>query len=216
MKTLARVACTLTLVASSLAAQQRPRGTVFADGAIVRFGEVSGTPAGSFSGPTFGVEGGVSLGSLRLGAGYLEGRVQPSTGSSDSVAKDLVEARAFVGAQPWPWLRLTVGPHVRAFVWTNGVTERWVLWPLRARAQTALASTPLETYVELWRALSAKVNLPEAVDHVQGGEAGVVLRPRGSALWMRLGYRVDGAQLGGGSRSESVEAVSFAVGIGPR
>ena len=91
MKTLARVACTLTLVASSLAAQQRPRGTVFADGAIVRFGEVSGTPAGSFSGPTFGVEGGVSLGSLRLGAGYLEGRVQPSTGSSDSVAKDLVE-----------------------------------------------------------------------------------------------------------------------------
>src|SRR6266516_4887354 len=83
-----RVACTLTLVASSLAAQQRPRGTVFADGAIVRFGEVSGTPAGSFSGPTFGVEGGVSLGSLRLGAGYLEGRVQPSTGSSDSVAKD--------------------------------------------------------------------------------------------------------------------------------
>src|SRR5437773_12504240 len=76
MKTLARVACTLTLVASSLAAQQRPRGTVFADGAIVRFGEVSGTPAGSFSGPTFGVEGGVSLGSLRLGAGYLEGRVQ--------------------------------------------------------------------------------------------------------------------------------------------
>src|SRR5439155_643581 len=80
----------------------------------------------------------------------------------------------------------------------------------------APASTPLETYVELWRALSAKVNLPEAVDHVQGGEAGVVLRPRGSALWMRLGYRVDGAQLGGGSRSESVEAVSFAVGIGPR
>jgi len=215
MKTLARVACALTLVASPLAAQQRPRGTVFADGAIVRFGEVLGTPAGSFSGPTFGVEGGVSLRSLRLGAGYLEGRVQPSSGSSDSVARDLVEARAFLGVQLLPWLRLSVGPHVRAFV-MDAVTERWVLWPLRARAQTALASTPLETYVELWRALSAKVNLPEAVDHVQGGEAGVVLRPRGSALWMRLGYRVDGAQLGGGSRSESVEAVSFAVGIGSR
>jgi len=214
MKTLARLAWALTLVALPLAAQQRPRGTVFADGAIVRFGEVGG-PAGSFSGPTFGVDAGVSLGSLMLGAGYLEGRVQPSSGSSDSVARDLVEARAFLGVQPWPWLRLSVGPHVRAFV-IGAVTERWVLWPVRARAHSALASTPLETYVELWRALSAKVNLPEAVDHVQGGEAGVVLRPRGSALWMRLGYRVDGAQLGGGSRSESVEAVSFAVGIGPR
>src|SRR5207249_2613981 len=77
-------------------------------------------------------------------------------GSSDSVARDLVEARAFLGVQPWPWLRLSVGPHVRAFV-IGAVTERWVLWPVRARAQSALASTPLETYVELWRALSAKV-----------------------------------------------------------
>src|SRR5213080_4291622 len=47
MKTLARLAWALTLVALPLAAQQRPRGTVFADGAIVRFGEVGG-PAGSF------------------------------------------------------------------------------------------------------------------------------------------------------------------------
>src|SRR2546429_6098100 len=51
---------------------------------------------------------------------------------------------------------------------------------------------------------------------MQGGEAGVVLRPRGSAVWFRLGYRVDGAQLASGGRSESVEAVSFALGIGGR
>ena len=55
---------------------------------------------------------------------------------------------------------------------------------------------------------------PEPVDHVQGGEAGVVLRPPRAAVWLRLGYRVDGARLGSGLRSETVEAVSLALGIG--
>jgi hypothetical protein len=216
MKTLVVAVVGLTTLASGLAAQQRLHGTAFADGAIVRWGtKLGGSDAGSFGGPTFGLQAGVSLDKFTLSAQYIEGRLHPRTGSPDTVARDLVEARVLLGAQPVPWLALGVGPGVRAFV-TRTETVRWVLWQVRARAQGALPSTPLETYVELWYALSAKVNLPEPVDHVQGGEAGVLLRPPGSAVWFRLGYRVDGARLGGGGRSESLEAVSFALGIGGR
>ena len=84
-------------------------------------------------------------------------------------------------------------------------------WRERRRAYQLIWATGM-----LWYALSATVNLPAPVDHVQGGEAGVVLRPRRSAVWLRLGYRVDGAQLASGGQTESVEAVSFAVGIGGR
>ncbi|OLC34364.1 MAG: hypothetical protein AUH81_12445 [Candidatus Rokubacteria bacterium 13_1_40CM_4_69_5] len=214
MKTLVVAAAGLSLLGPALGAQQRVRVTAWGDGAIVRLGTQILGARESQSGPIFGGEAGLGLGPVTLGAGYLEGRLQPGS-SGTPKGRDLVEARIFVSARPVPWLTLSAGPRVRAFV-TDSATERWVLWQVRARAQNALASTPLQTYIELWRALSARVNLPEPVDHVQGGEAGVVLRPRGSAVWLRLGYRVDGAQLGGGSRSESVEAVSFAVGIGPR
>jgi len=216
MKTLVLAVAGLTGLASGLAAQQRPRGTAFADGAIVRYGtKLGGAVAGSFGGPTFGVQAGVSLAKFTLSAQYLEGRLEPRSGSPDTVGRDLVEARLLLGVQPVPWLSLGVGPHVRAFVFDT-TTVRWVMWQARARAQGALPSTPLETYVELWYALSAKVNLPAPVDHVQGGEAGVLLRPRRSAVWFRLGYRVDGARLASGAQTESVEAVSFALGIGGR
>jgi len=212
MKTLVLAAAGLTLLGSAVGAQQRLRATGWGDGAIAQLGTQILGARESQSGPVFGGEGRLGLGSVTLGVGYLEGRLQPGT-SGTPQGRDLVEARIFVSARPLSWLTLSAGPRVRAFV-TDAATERWVLWEARARARNALASTPLQTYIELWRALSARVNLPEPVDHVQGGEAGVVLRPPGAALWFRLGYRVDGARLGGGLRSETVEAVSLAVGIG--
>src|SRR5207248_10942142 len=175
-----------------------------------------GTEERSFGGPTFGVQAGLSLAKFTLSAQYLEGRLSTRSGGlPDTLSRDLVEARLLLGVRPVPWLSLGVGPHIRAFVFDT-TTVRWVMWQARARAQGALPSTRLETYVELWYALSATVNLPAPVDHVQGGEAGVVLRPRRSKVWFQLGYRVDGSQLGSGSSSESVEAVSFALGIGGR
>jgi len=216
MRTVVFAVAGLTVLASGLTAQQRPRGTAFADGAIVRYEtKFGGTEEGSFGGPTFGLQAGLSLAKFTLSAQYLEGRLNPRAGSPDTISRDLVEARLLLGVRPVPWLSLGVGPHIRAFVFDT-TTVRWVMWQARARAQGALPSTSLETYVELWYALSATVNLPAPVDHVQGGEAGVVLRPRRSKVWFQLGYRVDGSQLGSGSSSESVEAVSFALGIGGR
>jgi hypothetical protein len=212
MKTLVVAAAGVTLLGSGLGAQQRLRATAWGDGAFVQLGtEILGARE-SQSGPIFGGEAGLGLGPVTLDAGYVEGRLQPGS-SGTPKGRDLVEARIFVSARPVPWLTLSAGPRVRAFV-TDSATERWVLWQVRARAQNALGSTPLQTYIELWRALSARVNLPEPVDHVQGGEAGVVLRPPRTAVWFRLGYRVDGARLGSGIRSETVEAISLAVGVG--
>src|SRR5205807_6720040 len=146
-------------------------GTAFADGSIVRWGtKLGGADAGSFGGPAFGLHASGSLAKFTLSAEYVEGRLQLKTGSPpDSAAHDLVEARMVLGVQPVPWLALGVGPTIRAFV-TDSETVRWVLWQVRARAQGPLPSTPLETYVELWYALSAKVNLPAPVDHVQGAK----------------------------------------------
>src|SRR5207247_11481382 len=114
MKTLVLAVAGLTVLASGLAAQRRPRGTALADGAIVRYGtKLGGAVAGSFGGPTFGVQAGLSLAKFTLSAQYLEGRLQPRSGSPDTVSRDLVEARLLLALRPVPWLSLGAGPHIR-------------------------------------------------------------------------------------------------------
>src|SRR5256886_13553110 len=189
MKSLVLAVAGLSVLASGLPAQQRPRGTAFADGAIVRYGtKLGGADAGSFGGPTFGLQAGVSLAKFTLSAQYLEGRLSARPGSTDTLARDLVEARLLLGVRPVPWLSLGLGPHIRAFVFDT-TTVRWVMWQARARAQGALPSTRLETYVELWYALSTTVNLPPPAGPVRGGGAGVLLRPRRAAGGCPPGFR---------------------------
>src|SRR2546425_906755 len=158
MKTLVVAAAGLSLLGPALGAQQRVRVTAWGDGAIVRLGTQILGARESQSGPIFGGEAGLGLGPVTLGAGDLEGRVQPGS-SGTPKGRDLVEARIFVSARPVPWLTLSAGPRVRAFV-TDSATERWVLWQVRARAPNALASTPLQTHIQLWGAPSAPGKLP--------------------------------------------------------
>lgn len=203
----------LAVASSSLAAQARPRVALEANGAMVQLEEKVGASRVALGGAVLAGEARIARGRFLLGAGYLDGRLKADSASLPS--RNLVEGRVFVGAEPWPWLTVTAGPLVRAYV-TDTATERWVLWQARARLQGPLVGTKLATYVELWRALSAQVNLPDAVDRVQGGEAGIVFRPSQSKLWMRLAYRIDDAALGDGRRQETVEAISLAVGVGGR
>jgi hypothetical protein len=209
MKTLA-VGWTLACAVSSLAAQVRPRLSFAADAGLVRVQSQAGPTEVTRRGPALALEASILRGPLMLGVGYLGGRL-PETGSLP--ARDLVEGRLFLGAAPLPWLALTAGPLVRAYV-TDSATERWVLWQAHARARGPVVGTTLETYLELWRSLSAHVDSGDPVDRVQGGEVGMVFRPPRRAFWMRLGYRIDDARLGGGARRETVEVVRLAVGTG--
>jgi len=156
----------------------------------------------------------VALGRLELALGYVQGKIGPEGASAPG--QDLVEGVALLGVRPAPWLRLAVGPHARSYTLTGGTELRWVFWELRARVSGAFVGSAGRGYVELWRAVSASVNAPEPFDHAQGGEAGMVVHLARAPLELRLGYRIDHAVLGGGTRLETVDGVVIGVGLSRR
>jgi hypothetical protein len=143
----------------------------------------------------------------------LTGLIAPTAGRA---SRDLIEGAVLLGLRPTGWLTLAVGPHARAYAPTGGNTERWSFWELRARAATAFVGSAVRGYVELWRALSANANVPEPFDHAQGGEAGMLLRLARAPVEARLGYRIDHAVLGGGSRLETVDGLVIGLGLSRR
>ncbi len=179
---------------------------------IVQTRVKSELPTGTteFSGAAVGGQGSVSLGRLDFSLSYVQGKIDPVAASG--AGHDLVEGSILAGIHPASWLRLAVGPHARAYQLTGG-TQRWVFWELRARAAGAFIGSAARGYVELWRALSTSVNVPEPLDHAQGGEAGMVVHLARAPLDLRLAYRIDHAVLGGGSRLETVDGVVVAVGL---
>ena len=164
-------------------------------------------------GPVLGGEGRVVFNGFAVGLGLSSGTLQTA---DQAVKRDLIEGRLVVSARPLPWLEMSVGPFVRAYV-TDSVTERWVFWQARARVDAPIVTTSLTSYVELWRALSSQVNLMAGAGRVQGGEAGVVYRPPQRPFSLRLAYRMDDAAVGrGGNGSETLEAISLAIIVGGR
>jgi len=162
-------------------------------------------------GPVLGGEGRVVFNGFAVGVGLLSGTLQAA---DQTVKRDLIEGRLVVAAQPVPWLEMSVGPFVRAYV-TDSVTERWVFWQARARVEAPIVTASLTSYVELWRALSSQVNLVAGAGRVQGGEAGVVYRPPQRPFWLRLAYRVDDAAVRVGG-SQTLEEISVSVVVGAR
>ncbi|HTD69776.1 MAG TPA: hypothetical protein VK647_04930 [Gemmatimonadales bacterium] len=164
-------------------------------------------------GPVLGGEGRLVFNGFAVGLGLSSGTLQTA---DQAVKRDLIEGRLVVSARPLPWLEMSVGPFVRAYV-TDSVTERWVFWQARARVDAPIVTASLTSYVELWRALSSQVNLVAGAGRVQGGEAGVVYRPPQRPFSLRLAYRMDDAAVGrGGSGSETLEAISLAIIVGAR
>src|SRR5436309_238096 len=162
-------------------------------------------------GPVLGGEGRLVFSQFAVGVGLLSGTLQ---NADQTVKRDLIEGRLLVAARPVPWLEMSVGPFVRAYV-TDSSTERWVFWQARARVDAPIVTASLTSYVELWRGLSSQVNLVGGAGRVQGGEAGVVYRPPQRPYVLRLTYRVDDAVVRAvGSGSETLEAISLAVIVG--
>ena len=209
-----RVSC-FGFALAALAAGATPcsaQGLVPAAGLSIVSARVRGTD--QLTGTVVGGQGSVALGRLELALGYVQGKIGPE--GAGSPGQDLVEGVALLGVRPAPWLRVAAGPHARSYMLTGGTQLRWVFWELRVRASGAFVGSAGRGYVELWRALSASVNAPEAFDHAQGGEAGMVLHLARAPLELRLGYRIDHAVLGGGTRLETVDGMVIGVGLSGR
>ena len=175
-------------------------------------------PAGAgairLRGPVLGGEGRLVFNGFSVGLGLSSGTLQAA--NQPSAKRDLIEGRLLVAARPLPWLEMSVGPLVRAYV-TDAVTERWVFWQARARVDAPIVTSGLASYVELWRAVSSQVNLVAGAGRVQGGEAGVAYRPPQRPFSLRLAYRVDDATVrGGGDGSQMLEAITASLVVGGR
>ena len=177
----------------------------------------SASPAlGSLAAGTLAGGAVVALPSL-FGLGLLEGQLKPAGGTGGGAGAsqlDLVQGTVFAGGRLLPWLEITAGPVVRAYV-TDSTTERWVFWQARARVDAPIVVGKLGSYFEVWRALASDVNLPTGAGRIQGGEAGVVYQPPRQRVWLRLSYRMDDALLGGGGPggNETMEAITLSGGI---
>jgi len=168
----------------------------------------------ALTGTAVGGEGRLVLNRWQLGVTYLEGTLDPKSGSA--AARDIVEGGALLGFRAAVWLTLRTGLQTRAYVLTGGGTQRWVFWTLGARAVRPFVGSAVDGYVELWRAVSADVNAPQPLDHVQGGEVGMVARLSRTPLDLRLAYRIDHAVLGGGARRETVDGLLLALVLSRR
>jgi hypothetical protein len=162
-------------------------------------------------GPAFGGEGRITLGRFFLSVRYLEGQLRLNSGAAQEVRQNLVDGAISLAARPFPWLEVSVGPAARAYV-TDSTTERWMLWRVRTRIEAPLSPHGLSSYVELWRSFVSDINVPAGAGRVQGGETGLIYRPRGRYS-LRLSYHLDDALLGVPGRSETLEAVTFGVAI---
>ena len=174
----------------------------------------AGAGAMRLRGPVLGGEGRLVFNGFSVGLGLSSGTLKAA--DQGTAKRDLIEGRLLVAARPLPWLEMSVGPFVRAYV-TDAVTERWVFWQARARVDAPIVTSGLTSYLELWRAVSSQVNLVAGAGRVQGGEAGATYRPPKRPFSLRLAYRVDDAAVrGGGDGSQMLEAISVSVMVGER
>ena len=207
--------CAFVLAASMASAQRRPTIDLRADAFMMWVHSDTGSARTSLRGPGFGGEGRIAVNGLLFGLGLLEGQLKPAGGTGGGAGAsqlDLVQGTVFAGGRLLPWLEITAGPVVRAYV-TDSTTERWVFWQARARVDAPIVVGKLGSYFEVWRALASDVNLPTGAGRIQGGEAGVVYQPPRQRVWLRLSYRMDDALLGGPGGNETMEAITLSGGI---
>jgi hypothetical protein len=163
------------------------------------------------AGPALGGEGRIAISRMYLSVRYLEGRLQSRTTTGTTLRQDLVEGGITLVGRVLPWLELAAGPSARSYV-TDSTTERWIVWRIRTRFEAPILSTGLTSYVDLWRSFGASVSDAAGAGRVQGGETGLVYRPRWP--WaIRVSYRIDDALLQAPGRSETLESLGIGFAI---
>lgn len=211
-KLLGVVACLslLGVVPPSLAAQSGMQFTVGATGAQeIVHSRLNGSSE-RLTGLVLGGEGLLVSNRFVVRLRYAQGRV--TAGAAGSVEpRDIVEGEALVGIRATPWLTVWGGPSARAYT-SDGNDQRWLLWSGRATARAGLLPGRMQTFVELWGALSGNVTNPAAKAGGRGAEAGLEMRLGGQSFWGRLAYRIDSGHAG--NRRETVEAVTLSLVYG--
>jgi hypothetical protein len=161
-------------------------------------------------------------GFVTLDWGYWQGQLDPTGSSAGQFAsRDVVEGYAMLGARPFGWLSVRGGPHAWTYI-SNAGTQRWFLWEARARAQGEILPD-VQSYVDLWRVLSADVNVPQNFQSGMGGEGGLILLVRDAPIIperfpvrIRLSYGIERVRMGGGVRTEVMDRLGLSLGIGRR
>jgi hypothetical protein len=161
-----------------------------------------------FTGLVLGGEGALVSGRFVVRVRYGEGRINPKAGST-AASRDVVEGEAMFGFHATPWLTLWAGPSARAY--TMGDTDqRWLIWSGRMTGRGALLPGRMQTFVELWGAVSGNVGTPPLKAGGRGANGGLEVRMgQESPFWGRLGYRIESTHANG--LRETVESLTLSV-----
>ena len=164
-----------------------------------------------FTGMILGLDGALVSDRLVVRVHYGEGRISPKS-SSGLEAREVVEGEALLGFRAVPWLTLWLGPSARAYTTPDG-DQRWLIWSGRATARGTLLPGRMQTFVELWGALSGNVAEPQLKASGRGANGGLEVRfSEASAFWGRLGYRMESTHAQG--MRETVESLTLSVFYG--
>lgn len=199
------------VTAGALSAQERSKWLVAGTFGFSNVTQKTALDTTKSNGTAIGLEAGFRFWRAELRGRYSQGGVTPD-GGGESI--DLVEGELMLGVWPVDVLSLRFGPRARSYV-TGAGTVRWVFWEVRARFETSLSrSAALLSYFEGWYVLSGSVNAAEPFDNGRGMEGGISLLIPSTPLNVRLAYRIDQGALQEESRTEAIEGLILAVGIG--
>lgn len=185
----------------------------------MRLNSQTGPSTQKLSGAVFGFQGQLLVRSrITVDLGYWQGKLN-GLGISD---RDVVEGFAQVGARPFDWLQLRAGPHAWTYISEAG-TQRWLLWEGRAHAQGQVLPA-VQSYIELWKVFSAKVNVVQPFENGMGGEGGLSLRIRDVPLIpdrlpvrIKLAYGIERVRMNStpaqGARAEVLDRLTLGLGV---
>jgi hypothetical protein len=209
----------VALSATPLVAQRAVRWNAEISGVGMRLNSQTGPSTQKLSGASFGFQSQiVYLNRFTIDLGYWQGKLN-GVGTGD---RDVVEGYAQLGARPMSWLSLRAGPHAWTYISDAG-TQRWFLWEARAHAQGQVLPA-IQSYLEVWKVFSAKVNVTQAFQTGMGGEGGFSLRirdvpfiPQRLPVRIRLAYGIERVRMNGtqaqGSRAEVLDRLTLALGV---
>lgn len=209
----------LALSAAPLAAQHKLWWNAEISGIGMRLNSQTGPSTQKWSGAAFGFQSQfLYLDRITIDLGYWQGKLNGlQTGN-----RDVVEGFAQLGARPLDWLSLRVGPHAWTYVSDAG-TQRWLLWEGRAHAQGQVLPA-VQSYLEVWKVFSAKVNVSQPFQTGMGGEGGLSLRirdvpfiPERLPVRIRLAYGIERVRMNGslaqGPRAEVLDRLTLGLGV---